>query len=70
MPSYQRPARHPACLRRVRGWGGDPIPLVARRQVIFTETATHGALTWTAEHDRRVLAFKFSPAFAAYAAGR
>jgi hypothetical protein len=44
--------------------------LVARRQVIFTETATHGALTWTAEHDRRVLAFKFSPAFAAYAAGR
>ena len=28
-----------------------------------------GALTWTADHDRRVLAFKFSPAFSAYAAG-
>ena len=37
--------------------------------VIFTETATHGALAWTADHDRRVLAFKFSPANSAYAAG-
>ena len=45
------------------------IGAMAGDVVIFTETATHGALTWTADHDRRVLAFKFSPAFSAYAAG-
>ena len=34
-----------------------------------TETVTHGATAWKADHDRRVLAFKFSPGFSAYAAG-
>ena len=31
--------------------------------VVVAETAMHGTLPWTADHDRRVLAFKFSPSF-------
>lgn len=45
----------------VNGKAGDAI--------IFSETCTHGALPWTAEHDRRAILYKFSPAYLAFANG-
>lgn len=37
--------------------------------VIFTEAALHGTLPWTAEHQRRALLYRFSPATMAYGRG-
>ena len=35
--------------------------------IIFTEAVTHGALPWTADHDRRTALFRFSPGNMAHA---
>ena len=45
----------------VNGNAGDAI--------IFSETCTHGTLPWTAEHQRRAVLFKYSPAHMAYSGG-
>ena len=37
--------------------------------VIFTEAVTHGTIPWTADHDRRSVLFRMSPANVAYARG-
>jgi hypothetical protein len=37
------------------------IPLRAGDAVIFTEATTHGALPWTAAHERRVVIYKYTP---------
>ena len=42
------------------------VSLNAGDAVIFTETATHGALPWRANHQRRVVLTRYSPGFIAY----
>merc|ERR1711871_77197 len=37
--------------------------------VVFSEATAHGALPWCAEHERRSLFFRFSPATSAYGRG-
>ena len=37
------------------------VPVNAGDAVIFTETATHGAMPWLARHQRRVVLTKYSP---------
>jgi hypothetical protein len=38
--------------------------------VIFTEATMHSTLPWTAEHQRRSVLFRYSPANSAHAGGR
>ena len=42
------------------------VPVKTGDAVIFTETATHGALPWRARHQRRVVLTRYSPGFIAY----
>jgi hypothetical protein len=37
------------------------VPLGPGDVVIFTEALTHGTLPWQASHERRILAYKYSP---------
>jgi hypothetical protein len=39
-------------------------------QVIFTEATMHSTLPWTAEHQRRSILFRYSPANSAFGGGR
>src|SRR5205823_13544254 len=39
------------------------LPLDAGDVVIFTEALSHGALAWSAERERRVLMYKYSPGY-------
>ena len=41
------------------------VPVKTGDAVIFTETATHGALPWRAKHQRRVILTRFTPGFIA-----
>lgn len=41
----------------------EQIPVKAGDVIIFTEAMTHGCLEWTAPYERRVLMFKYCPAY-------
>lgn len=39
------------------------VPLEAGDAVLFTEAVTHGAIPWTAAHDRRAVLYKYCPGY-------
>ncbi len=48
----------------------EQVPMKAGYLLFFAETATHGALPWTAEHDRRSVLYKYASRAAARAVGK
>ncbi len=48
----------------------EQVPMKAGDLLFFAETATHGALPWTAEHDRRSVLYKYASRAAARAVGK
>ena len=45
------------------------VPAKAGDLVIFNEATTHGTLSWTAEHERRVALYRFTPKYLHYTGG-
>ncbi len=43
-----------------------PVALKAGAAVIFTEALTHGTLRWRADHERRVLFYRYTPGHIAF----
>lgn len=57
------PPTHTTAADAVRRCGG---AAVAGDVLLFTEAATHGTLPWKAQHQRRVVIYRFAPATMAY----
>ncbi|MEE3215856.1 MAG: phytanoyl-CoA dioxygenase family protein, partial [Pseudomonadota bacterium] len=45
------------------------VPAKAGDLVIFNEATTHGTLSWTADHERRVALYRFTPKYLHYTGG-
>ncbi|MDA1190310.1 MAG: phytanoyl-CoA dioxygenase family protein [Candidatus Poribacteria bacterium] len=48
----------------------EQVPMKAGDLLFFAETATHGTLPWTADHDRRSVLYKYASRGAARAVGK
>jgi hypothetical protein len=57
-PNFRPVANNPECMVEVHQKAGDVV--------IFTEALTHGTLPWNADHPRRSILFKYSPAHASW----